>query len=195
LPEDFWRETMRKLKDKFPLTGISVYLAPPQELPGLVEHRSVDLALGLASQQEEYEQLDYQELGQISVLTVAAASHSLCKMGLVSSEDLQAETQVTLAFMEGEQLVPEILGSANYLALTQFELIRDAVLEGSGWARLPRPLIAEALMEGQLRVLRTADASRWQPCYLLQVSGHLQGQVASWLKRQLVDYLSATTQP
>jgi len=46
LPEDFWRETLRKLKEKFPLTGISVYLAPPQELPALVENRAVDLALG-----------------------------------------------------------------------------------------------------------------------------------------------------
>ena len=195
LPEGFWRETLRQLKSQFPLTGISVYLAPPQELPDLVENRAVDLALGLASQQADYEQLDYQELGQLGVLTVAAASHPLCKLGLVTAEDLQSETQVTLAYMEDEQLVPAISGSANYLALTQYELIRDAVLEGSGWARLPRPLVAEALNQDQLQVLPTADASQWQPFFLLQVSGHLQGKVASWLKHQLVNYLTAKSQP
>lgn len=195
LPEDFWRETLRLLKARFPLTGISVYLAPPQELPELVENRAVDLALGLASQQDEYEQLDYEQLGQVNLLTVAASGHSLCRMGLVTAEDLRAETQVTLAFMEDEQLVPDILGSANYLALTQYELIRDAVLEGSGWARLPRPLIKTALHEGRLKVLPTADASHWDPYYFLQVSGHLQGRVASWLQRQLTHYLSETSQP
>ncbi|SFB77868.1 DNA-binding transcriptional regulator, LysR family [Marinospirillum celere] len=191
LPESFWRQTMRDLKDKFPLTGVSVYLAPPQELPALVENQAVDLALGLAGDRDNYEQLDYQELGQVSLLTVAASSHPLCRLSVVMPEDLRSETQVTLAYMdEQEELVPEILGSANYLALTQFELIRDAVLEGSGWAHLPRPLIADALAAGQLRVLRKADASQWQACYLLQINGSLQGKVASWLKQQLINYLA-----
>ncbi|MCD8513225.1 MAG: hypothetical protein LRY63_07625 [Nitrincola sp.] len=47
LPEALWLEAMRSLKKRFPLTGISVYLAPPQELPTLVNSQTVDIAFGL----------------------------------------------------------------------------------------------------------------------------------------------------
>ncbi|WP_416886682.1 LysR family transcriptional regulator [Marinospirillum sp.] len=191
LPEAFWRATIRELKKRFPLTGVAVYLAPPQELADLVETQAVDLAFGLTSRylEQDYEQLHFQELGSLRQLIVSAPDHPLCRLPLVRHEDLEVHTQITMAFMEEDELVPEQAVSANYLAMTQFELMRDAILEGTGWGRLPLPVIAQALKEERLRQLRAPDAVTWQAYYRLNIRGQGQGQVANWLASQVRSYL------
>lgn len=193
LPETFWRQTMAELKARFPLTGISVYLAPPQDLPALVARQAVDIAFGLSLQGDIDSSLDLRELGDIRLLTVAAAGHPLCRLPQVSPEDLQLYTEVTTAFLQDDLLVPQASESPSYLALAQFELIRDAVLEGAGWARLALPLIATALQEEQLRVLKYREAMVWRTYVTITTDGTRSGQVMTWLENRLVDYLARFT--
>ena len=191
LPEDFWRGLMRQLKQRFPMTGISVYLAPPQELPELVATEVVDLAFGLGVPGVEEISVTSTSLGGLRQWMVVSQQHPLARLPQVCPEDLAAHSQVTLAFVGAdEQLVPDLTGSGNYLALTQFELIRDAVMEGTGWAWLPQPLIDEALQAGRLKVVKTEEAILWHVFRCFERSGGLKGQVASWLESQLVSYLS-----
>ncbi|MCC5827649.1 MULTISPECIES: LysR family transcriptional regulator [Alkalimonas] len=190
LPERFWRETMTALKQQFPLTGISVYLAPPQELPELVDWQSVDLAFGLAQQNEPHESLQFRPLGGLRVMMVTGPEHALCRLPLVHDDDLQQYTQVTTAYLQDDLLVPQLSGASNYLALTQFELIRDAVISGAGWSRLPQPVIMEQLKNEQLRVLKHPGALNWQSYQLICEQGYAMGRVASWLEQQVVRYLT-----
>ncbi len=79
------------------------------------------------------------------MLTVAAPDHPLSQLKRVTQDDLISHTEITLAYMQDSLLVAESPETANYLAFTQYELIRDAVMDGAGWADLPLPLIAEAV--------------------------------------------------
>lgn len=193
LPEAFWRQTMAALKARFPLTGISVYLAPPQDLLTLVSRQAVDIAFGLAPAGENDTSLHMGELGDIRLLTVAAAGHPLCRLPQVNSEDLKLHTEITTAFLRDDLLVPQASESPSYLALAQFELIRDAVVEGAGWARLTLPLIAAALQDEQLRVLKYRDAMSWRSYVTITTDGTRSGQVMTWLENRLVDYLARFT--
>ncbi|WP_166267738.1 LysR family transcriptional regulator [Marinobacter caseinilyticus] len=191
LPEVFWRQTLAALKQRFPLTGISVYLAPPQELQALVSRQAVDIAFGLAPAGLNDPSLQVQELGDIRMLTVAAPEHPLCQLPRVSPDDLMLYTEVTTAFLQNNLLVPQMSDSPSYLALTQFELIRDTVIEGAGWANLPLPLVAAALKAEQLKVFKHPKAQTWQSYGTFTAPGALSGQIMTWLENQLVEYLTS----
>lgn len=189
LPERFWRDTMTALKQQFPLTGVAVYLAPPQQLSELVDWQSVDLAFGLAQQHEPYESLLSRQLGGLKMMMVATPQHALCRLPLVQDDDLQQFTHITTAYLDDDMLVPQLAGGSNYLALTQFELIREAVLTGAGWSRLPQPVIIEHLKQQELQLLKHPAALNWQTYQLISEQGYSLGPVASWLEQQVVAYL------
>ncbi|KGK41036.1 hypothetical protein LH51_17740 [Nitrincola sp. A-D6] len=191
LPEAFWLEAMRSLKQRFPLTGISVYLAPPQELPALVSSQTVDIAYGLDLNKHADNRIAVESLAGLRLIMVASTQHPLSRLPEVTPEDLVTHTQVTLAFVDAdEQLVPDILNSSNYLALTQYELIRDAVMEHAGWAWLPQPLVDPAVQNGQLKLLKTANALLWQEFSSFHFSTDSKGQVTLRLEEILANYLT-----
>ncbi|KDE40810.1 Transcriptional regulator [Nitrincola lacisaponensis] len=191
LPEAVWLEAMHALKQRFPLTGISVYLAPPQELPALVSSQTVDIAYGLDLNKHTDHRITMTPLSGLRMIMVASVQHPLSKLPEVKPDDLITHTQVTLAFVDSdEQLVPDILNSSNYLALTQYELIRDAVMKNAGWAWLPQPLADPAIQAGHLKPLKTAQALLWQTFSSFHFSNESKGQVTLRLEEILAKYLT-----
>lgn len=191
LPEAVWLEAMRALKQRFPLTGISVYLAPPQELPALVSSQTVDIAYGLNLNKNKDSRINSSTLGGLRLIMVAGVQHPLSCLPEVTDEDLLIHTQVTLAFVDSdEQLVPDILNSSNYLALTQYELIRDAVIENAGWAWLPQPLADPAVQKGLLKPLKAANAMLWQEFTRFHFETERKGQVTLRLEEILSHFLT-----
>ncbi|WP_323753327.1 LysR family transcriptional regulator [Marinobacter sp.] len=189
IPEVIWRDLLKRLKQKFPQTSLSVYLAPPRELTRLVRNQSVDVAYGLMPEllSEGYQW--FRELADVRMLTVAAPDHPLCQLKRVTQDQLVAHTEVTMAYMEDAQLVAESPETANYLAFTQYELIRDAVIEGAGWADLPLPLIAEALRKEQLKTINHRSARWWKVFSALETEQAQGGAVVGWLANELEAYL------
>lgn len=185
LPESVWRDLLRQLKLEFPQTSISVYLAPPRELAPLVRNQSVDVAYGLMPEllNEGYQW--FRELADVRMLTVAAPSHPLSQLKRVTQDDLVAHTEITLAYIQDDMLVAESPETANYLAFTQYELIRDAVIDGSGWADLPLPLIAEALRAETLKTIHHRSANWWKVFSALESEQAQGGAVVSWLAQAL----------
>lgn len=189
IPETVWRDLLRRLKTRFPLTSLSVYLATPRELPPLVENQSVDVAYGLMPSllTEGYQW--FRELADVRMLTVAAPDHPLSQLERVTQDDLISYTEVTLAFMQNARLEAESPETANYLAFTQFELIRDSVIDGAGWADLPLPLIADALKQEKLTVVRHRSARWWKTFSALESEQAQGGAVVGWLAKELGQYL------
>lgn len=189
LPEAAWRDILRQLKTRFPQTSLSVYLAPPRELPTLVRNQSVDVAYGLMPELQSEGYQWFRELADVRMLTVAAPDHPLSQLKRVTQDDLVCHTEVTLAYMNNARLEAESPETANYLAFTQYELIRDAVIEGAGWADLPLPLIAEALRKQQLTVIRHRSAKWWKVFSTLESEQAQGGAVVGWLAGALEAYL------
>lgn len=189
LPEAAWRDILRQLKTRFPQTSLSVYLAPPRELPTLVRNQSVDVAYGLMPELQSEGYQWFRELADVRMLTVAAPDHPLSQLKRVTQDDLVSHTEVTLAYMNNARVEAESPETANYLAFTQYELIRDAVIEGAGWADLPLPLIAEALRKQQLTVIRHRSAKWWKVFSTLESEQAQGGAVVGWLAGALEAYL------
>lgn len=189
IPEPVWRDLLRRLKIRFPQTSLSVYLATPRELPPLVKNQSVDVAYGLmpALVSEGYQW--FRELADVRMLTVAAPDHPLSQLKRVTQDDLISFTEVTLAFMENDRLEAESPETANYLAFTMYELIRDAVIDGAGWADLPLPLIADALEQETLKIIHHRSARWWKAFSALESEQAQGGAVVGWLAEELEQYL------
>lgn len=119
---------MHDLKQRYPLTAISVYLLPPQEHAQFVLRQTVDIAFGLYT--AEGASVNASNLAPVSMSLVAAPGHPLSRLPNVTKDDLAQYTQVCLTFDQGDKLVSEALFSTNYLGLTMFEVIRDAVING-----------------------------------------------------------------
>ncbi|WP_100639066.1 LysR family transcriptional regulator [Marinobacter salexigens] len=189
IPEPVWRDLLRRLKIRFPQTSLSVYLSTPRELPPLVKNQSVDVAYGLmpALVSEGYQW--FRELADVRMLTVAAPDHPLSQLKRVTQDDLISYTEVTLAFMQNDRLEAESPETANYLAFTMYELIRDAVIDGAGWADLPLPLIADALKQEKLKIVRHRSARWWKVFSALESEQAQGGAVVGWLAEELAQYL------
>lgn len=170
---------------------ISVYLAPPQELPTLVNSQTVDIAFGLDINQLNDARIARTTLGGLRLMMVCDARHPLSRLPEVTLEDLNQHTQITLAFVDTEdQLVPDIYNSSNYLALTQYELIRDAVMENGGWAWLPQTLVDSEIQQGLLKPLKIANAILWQEFSSFHSANENKGQVTLRLEEYLASYLT-----
>lgn len=191
IPETVWRDLLRRLKTRFPLTSLSVWLATPRELPRLVANQSVDVAYGLMPEILSEGYRWFRELADVRMLTVAAPDHPLTQLSRVTQDDLISYTEVTLAFMQNDRLEAESPETANYLAFTQYELIRDVVIDGAGWADLPLPLIADALARGTLKVIHHRSAKWWKVFSALESEQAQGGAVVGWLATELEQYLAS----
>lgn len=189
IPEAIWRGILRRLKRRFPQTSLSIYLAPPRELPSLVRNQSVDVAYGLMPELLTQGYQWFRELADVRMLTVAAPDHALNQLNRVTQDDLISHTEITLAYLQDSVLVADSPETANYLAFTQYELIRDAVIDGAGWADLPLPLIAEALRKEQLKTIHHRSARWWKVFSALESEQAQGGAVVGWLADELEAYL------
>lgn len=186
LPEAFWQNVMHEIKTRFPLTAISVYLAPPQAHHGLILRQTVDIAFGLYTAERALDQAI--ALAPIGMRLIAAPHHPLSRLPLVRQADLAQYTQVCLSHLEEDRLVSEALFSANFLGLTMFELIRDAAIQGTGWALLPAPLVSEALAERSL--CRLPHELALESYHYRYLEGDNLGLVASVLLDKVSHYLA-----
>src|SRR5690606_38380407 len=182
IPEDIWRDIIRRLKQRFRQTSLSIYLAPPRELPSLVRSQSVDVAYGLMPELLTQGYQWFRELADVRMLTVAAPDHPLSQLKRVTQDDLIIHTEITLAYMEDSLLVAESPETANYLAFPESLLIRDAVMYGAGGADLALPLIAVALLKQQLRCVHQRSARWWKVFSPLESEQAQGGVVVGWLR-------------
>ncbi|MDO8827559.1 LysR family transcriptional regulator [Methylophaga sp.] len=150
LPEQFWHQCMHDLQREFPQTSTAVYLLPSQEHAEFIRAGIVDIALGVHNSVELQHRL-----GMVEQRTVVSPEHPLAKLAQVTRQDLSQYTQVCLTYLQKGQLVIQDQVGRQYLGLTMYELIRDAVLGGNGWAILPETLIHEQLNQHSLVSLAT----------------------------------------
>ena len=181
LPEAFWRATMREIRQRFPDSSVSLYVAPPPELYEMVDENMVDVAFGLLPETRAFGRISSKKLGQVRMMSVVHKDHPLAALKRVSRADLELHTEVTLAYVDDEGLKALDPISHHYLALPFYERLRDAVLDGSGWSNVPSMLLRKYLRSGTVQVLRHASAMQWQPYGEITASDARRGALTAWL--------------
>lgn len=193
LPESLWRALLQQLNTRFPNTSFSVYVAPPPELEDMVAQNVVDVAYGLLPRHHKIPRVLQLDLGQIRMMSVAHKNHPLSQLRKVNSSDLERYTEIALAYIDEEGLKPVDPKSSNYIALTFYEHLRNAVLDGTGWSDVPALLINDHLREGTIKVIKHNKAMTWQPYGEMVESESRRGAVIQWLSDQLENYLLEVT--
>ena len=191
LPETYWRNLIKRLKQRFPKTSIAIYVAPPPELAQMVEQDVVDIAYGLLPAANRLSRLQHIDLGQIRMMSVAQKNHPLSAMKKVRSSDLEKYTEIALAYIDEEtgSLCPFSPISSNYVALAFFEYLRNAMLDGTGWSTVPAILIQQPLREGEVQLLKHPKAMSWQPYGEIIEYDERRGAVMQWISEQIENYL------
>lgn len=189
LPEEFWRETVKEIARLFPDSSISIYIAPPPELYEMVDENMVDVAFGLLPETRAFSRINPKKLGQVRMMSVVHSDHPLAKLTRVQRADLERYTEVALAYVDDEGLKVMDRISPHYIALPFYEHLRDAVLDGSGWANVPSALMKKHLRSGTLQVLRHASAMQWQPYGEITAMNTHNGALTAWISDRLEAYL------
>jgi len=194
LPESLWRQWIQAMKQQFPSTSVSVYMAPPPELESMVASKVVDIAYCLLPASNAYQaQLSKtytHKLGELRMMAVAHRDHPLSQLSTVTPADLARYTEFALATMSEQGLQAVAPLSNNYIALPFFEHLRDAALDGAGWSNIPSVLVNPYLRDGSVKVLNFAQAMQWQSYGVIQPHGAPLSGLTQWLAEQLEHYLA-----
>ncbi|SKA60503.1 LysR family transcriptional regulator [Enterovibrio nigricans] len=191
LPESFWRATMREVHRLFPESSVSLYVAPPPELYEMADENMIDVAFGLLPETRAFGRINRKKLGQVRMMSVVHKDHPLAAVKRVQRADLERYTEVTLAYVDDEGLKALDPISPHYIALPFYEHLRDAVLDGSGWANVPSALLRKYLRSGTLQVLKHSNAMQWQPYGEITAMDARGGALTAWLSDRLENYLVA----
>lgn len=194
LPESLWRQWIQAMKQQFPSTSVSVYMAPPPELESMVASNVVDIAYCLLPPTSAYQtplsKTYSRKLGDLRMMAVAHRDHPLSQLSNVTLADLARYTEFALASMSEQGLQAVAPLSNNYIALPFYEHLRDAVLDGTGWSFIPSVLINPYLRDGSVKVLNFAQAMEWQSYGVIQAHGAPLSGLSQWLAEQLEHYLA-----
>ncbi|GAP75401.1 MULTISPECIES: LysR family transcriptional regulator [Pseudoalteromonas] len=190
LPEAYWRQLIHEMSRQFPSISVSVYMAPPPELNDMVEQGVVDIAYCLLPQSQQLTSSHQVKLGEIRMMTVASKGHPLTTLSQVVKADLSRYTEFALATIDETGLHAVTPVSGNYIALPFYEHLRNAVLDGTGFASVPSVLINPYLRDGSVKVLKYDQAMTSQAYGMIQTRYSQLGRLSQWLAQQIAAYLS-----
>ncbi|MDS1134655.1 LysR family transcriptional regulator [Nitratireductor indicus] len=144
LPEDFWRHVIREIRRARPELRLSMRYAESDVLPELVREGQLDIAYFVASGRSGPAAGLYSRVvTRIGMKMMVAGNHPLHSMSYVADEDLAALPQITyLDSTQRERFHLDAMGSER-IALSSFELGKDAICDGLGWGYVPEPLLSE----------------------------------------------------
>lgn len=142
LSETFWRQIIFLLRRRYPQLSLSMRFAASDELPDLVRQQQLDIAYSMVETiHDPPEGLHRRILGRIAMRMMIAQQHPLGLLKALTDSDLKHLPQVT--YMDStsqERFHLEHVGSER-IALSSFELVRDAIRDGLGWGFVPEPLL------------------------------------------------------
>ncbi|MFC3679496.1 LysR family transcriptional regulator [Bacterioplanoides pacificum] len=166
LPESFWRRLIRRLHQQHPQLSIEMHYQSPALLQHMLDQQQLDIACCLAVQETPHS-LTPRVIGPITLQLVCAADHPLAGLSRVSDDDL-AKVPMIRFLEEVDDDTSQRLPGDKHIALSSFELVRDAIADGLGWGLVPHPLLRGNKRQ-QLANLRYDNNRSWHP-YALYIA-------------------------
>ncbi len=189
LPDTFWQDLAHQLNNKFPATSFNMVLASSGDLANLVETQQVDFAFGIDYERTEDPRIVFQPIGKIRMMSVCRAGHPLSIKRRVTDEDLRAEMQASIAYLN-EKDNPELQPfSRRYIGFSSFDYMLDTILKEDAWGVLPEPLIRPLLRQEALAVIKHTYGLTQEEYCMFTAAGMNEHPGMNWLIDKLSDYL------
>ncbi len=142
MTESFWRRVITRIRTSLPGVRLSMRFAGADELPELVRQGQLDLAYAMAFNPGYAGDSLYQQIiTKVRMQMMAAEHHRLARLAHLNNTDLSGSTQITYLDSDQQERFRLANMDIDTLALSSFELIRDAIKDGLGWGYVPEPLL------------------------------------------------------
>lgn len=142
LSEAFWRHIIVRLRQRYPHLSLSMRFASSDELPDLVSQQQLDIAYGISENfYDPADGLHRRVLGRIVMRMMIAHDHPLSRLQHVTNTDLRTFAQITYMDSSNQERFHLDNAGSERIALSSFELVRDAIRDGLGWGYVPEPLL------------------------------------------------------
>jgi len=186
LPQRAFVDVLTRFAAAFPETELEVLYGTLKDIQTLVAEGRADLGLLIPIDYPD-KTVDARLIAYMPYCLVAAPGHPLSELAEVSPAELALYREFVVASRGGERLPDSIVFGSSIWMLESNELIRDLVIEGLGFAFLPRHLVEADLAAGRLLPLPvTLEQTAHQvPVYLLRAAAKPLGKAGLWLLDQL----------
>ncbi len=166
LSENFWRHVIRSIRRARPDVRLSMRYAESDVLPELVREGQLDIAYFIASGRSGPASGLYSRvIARIGMRMMVARGHPLAAMSYVADADLSILPQITyLDSTQHERFHLDAMGSER-IALSSFELGKDAICDGLGWGYVPESLLSEEDY-AQLGQINHGLGAAWYPYFV-----------------------------
>lgn len=180
LSEAFWRRIIFKLRQHFPHLSLSMRFAASDELPDLVRQQQLDIAYSMVETiHDPPEGLHRRLLGRIAMRMMIARHHPLSRLQHLSDRDLHVLPQITYMDSSNQERFHLEQVASERIALSSFELVRDAIRDGLGWGFVPEPLLQLEQRDTDELVDVAHGLKRISYPYLVYSRDILEGEKAS----------------
>lgn len=175
---------------KFRATRMEIYSSVSPDVPGMVARGEADLGLMFSSLvvQKSVEQTF---IGNLPFVTVCRPDYPLAALKTVKASDLLPFRQVMIRSPQGQELGQFPPLSTQVWFASNFHATRELVLQGIGWAYLPKHFVDEAVAAGRLSIPNSVFEHRsWSPPVELVLPKRLAtGPATRWLSDRLKELL------
>lgn len=177
--------------DKFRATQIEIHSAVSPEIPGIVAAGGADLGL-MFSGLVVLKNVEQMFIGNLPFVTVCRPDYPLAALDTVKASELLPFRQLMLRSPQGNILGQFPPLSAQIWYASSFHAVRELVLQGIGWAYLPRHLVSREIEAGQLSMPNTVfEHKTWSaPVERVVPKTVKTGPGLQWLYEALKDLLS-----
>jgi len=177
--------------EKYCATQIEIHSSVSPDIPAIVARGEANLGLMFSSLvvQQSVEQTF---IGNLPFTTVCRADYPLARLRTVKTSDLLPFRQIMIRSPQGRDLGQFPALSAQVWFAGDFHAIRELVLQGIGWAYLPKHLVAEAVAAGHLSIPNSVFEHRaWSPpVEMVQPKKVATGPAVQWLSGRLKNLLA-----
>ncbi len=175
---------------KFPATQVEVLSAVSPEIPAMIADGSAEIGL-MFSGGKVQKGLEQVFIGNLPFVSVSIPDYPLAKLETIGASDLMPYRQLLLRSSRGNTLDQFPALSTQILYATSFHVIRELVLQGTGWAYLPEHLATGPMASGRLAKLQLRFERRhWSPPVECVTPKHNRtGPAHLWLTEMVKDIL------
>ncbi|GLQ06404.1 LysR family transcriptional regulator [Sneathiella chinensis] len=190
LPEEFWRTVIRTVRQARPDLKLSLHYAGPEALSDLISEGKLDIAYFMPPEHSRIKPGLYAKVvTKIRMQMMIARNHTMARMSYVSDDDLVSLPQIT--YMDdtlSERFYLQDISNER-IALSSFELVRDAIIDGLGWGYVPAPLALEA-ETGDIAMLSHGLNVTWYPYVSYSREPLSEKGLLGWINRLVYTQMS-----
>lgn len=187
IPFQLLNPNLAGFAQNFPFVDLTILHPSSRYIQQLVEQGNASLGIMCAGTHYP-KNIQFKRLGNIQFANVVQRDHPLANLSEVSFEQLNQYRQLVYLPLQAKLPTSEYLSGTHQWRMESYLALMNALCAGMGWATVPKQLIVDLKLQGQLSELLLASYphTEWMVGVDLIWSSTVRlGKAGSWLRDAL----------